>query len=1341
MLLGLDKIESIINGYDFAKDKERVFTYIEFVKMFGYENNTDNFITIYKEYVTRWANTKNEEIILSDEDFVMGKMIEILKSITLDYSSYEEQDFISHIDLTNKDHIKALIAIYSRKIRQITEFYRKKRNESVLIVNRNSFKGSAKSIQEIIYEKVFDYLFSDRNIVPSYVNIKRDLLISVENYVDIYSEYFDIPRERKFTDKTRAEMLSANMNDVDYRAYLEIELVVSEILFSGNVFLEEIPLIAQLGIDLSQNCVGDMLALKNTLTANTTINQVPLTEQVALKRRLYEKFLGCDLYYMYVDLQGDVKIDVLCRANNPTGNLLNCATADTATIENEQLELLSHIGLFFKPDKTSILKVNAKSFVWSVDTDVIQPDTMYIFPDPTKYGDIGNNKSSQYPLIMEYKLNYDIRNMSSGDSVDDPLMFITDQGWRSYYSKQDDDFKLIDNVNYEYSFTYLANQGFLQRYQTDAWGNQFGILKGCNVTFLTDKNTGEFILDEDGNKIIETVTLPKNYSRNELTHVGSEIKDTGAILLNGGYFEDPYYQGSKIKKSSGEYVWAFQGDENDTRPFDYSKSLKIDDYYNWSGLKIKMDSLYYSDYTNNSVNFGTFGSHNKVLYSDNFQFTGKQYEYIEDDDTVIKEVLLPFMSQNVFDNPDYKVIVDDSKWEDYNKKGGELYIKLCNSLYDKPKKFNEIFPWVDLNGEQIVDIHVIHEVLIIETETKIKFIPYNYNGETISNTLGLRELLELDKSKFLANKIIYLENERVFYILQLDQVILDNKNELRDLHEQDYTIQTMAYRRFLMPRFYKFDPIKYKIQEVVNFADPYYIREYENNKLNQSKLWSTYLSKKEEIIQKDTLQKVKKDLLSNQESEYSNLRDFEIYYFPEILQVIDAYDFTFNSSLGIFLLTISIRDKNNTPYIYEYKFKLNDTKTFNDSLRSNVYTLKNDGVSFKWNEKLSPNNVTTHPNNFKSLGENTIFEYCERSNFGEDDSYFNGNKYNAKFDLVENDHAEYDEKVHIGHTEGHQTTWVEEIDDTFGNNVKCYFSSDCYIGNCEILERQENIKTACDLLFKIDDYVRCGDNVVEVWIRKLEAEGTMNKVYDFIDNGKQPFLGQNGIQDAYWYEVNFDRDIKKKINLQCDAFGNVCGNCSIRFENLNFKAKEETLERKVNGELRLCLYGTANNIKAEAHMNVFDITGIKVENDIERKLYNWSDLGFSDIDGNIILVIQNDYVEVIIEDAYYKDVILKPISDVTVQDDGLFYVELNGEKDDSIFSLKGNMKIESMSLKNISVKFVENDAEIIEPDIPDNIDIVVGSPYIPDASSWNEEVYRNNDLKIVRVLGGIAYDG
>jgi hypothetical protein len=86
----LEDIESIINGYEFAKDKNRVFTYIEFVKMFGYDNDANVFINQYKTYVNRWANIKKETINVSDDDFVLGKMVEILKSITLDYSSYEE---------------------------------------------------------------------------------------------------------------------------------------------------------------------------------------------------------------------------------------------------------------------------------------------------------------------------------------------------------------------------------------------------------------------------------------------------------------------------------------------------------------------------------------------------------------------------------------------------------------------------------------------------------------------------------------------------------------------------------------------------------------------------------------------------------------------------------------------------------------------------------------------------------------------------------------------------------------------------------------------------------------------------------------------------------------------------------------------------------------------------------------------------------------------------------------------------------------------------------------------------------------------------------------------------
>ena len=85
----LQEIDSIINGNANAKDSERVFTFIEFVKQFGYDNDPNVFVTAYQNYVTQWGDVKKGNIEISD-DFVETKMIDVLKSITLDYSTYEE---------------------------------------------------------------------------------------------------------------------------------------------------------------------------------------------------------------------------------------------------------------------------------------------------------------------------------------------------------------------------------------------------------------------------------------------------------------------------------------------------------------------------------------------------------------------------------------------------------------------------------------------------------------------------------------------------------------------------------------------------------------------------------------------------------------------------------------------------------------------------------------------------------------------------------------------------------------------------------------------------------------------------------------------------------------------------------------------------------------------------------------------------------------------------------------------------------------------------------------------------------------------------------------------------
>ena len=928
----LDELFSIINGETFAKDKDRVLTYIEFVKMFGYDNDPNIFINYYKEYVTRWAEIKHKEISVSDEEFVFSKLVEILKSITLDYSSYEEQDFISHINLNNKAHLKALSSLYSRKIREITEFYRKKRNESSLIVNRNSLKGSTKSIQEIIYEKVFDFIFSNRNIVPSYKNIKRDLLVTVEQYVDTYSEYFDIPRNYEFTDETRREMLTANINEVDYRVYLEIELVVSEILFSGNVMLEEIPLIAQLGIDLSQSCVGDMLALKNSLMANTTINQVDLNEQVALKRKLYEKYLGCDLWYLYVDLQGNVTMDVLCKANNPTGNLLNCGSPDTATIPSGQEELLSHIGLFFKPDKTSILKINAKDYSWSIDTDNLIEDTVYIFPDPNKYGDIGNNKDNNYPLIMEYRTNYDIRNLSSGTAADDPLMFITDQGWRSYYSKQDDDFKQIKNNDWEYSFTYLSNKGFLSQYQKDIWGNEWGILKGCKEGTAKKKFT-----DEKGNIIereVPKLTLIGNGFGNEMIFGANQETISSPKLLNGGYFEHPLYQGKEVILGENDRAWIYQGSELKTVPFNYDLRLILNKHYMWSGIEVhgipqSKEQIEFSPslYDTNYINYGYFGDAADIIYEDHFQVVPNNYADVIDDERVIINVLQQFFSVNLLENPQFDDMVFETKdatHEELKLMDGELYIKLVGDLTARPIKFRELFSWIpNVNDLKIYSFMVYNDNLIIDTEDEILFIPYSYDGAKISNNLGTRFLLKLPKKRIvnevstkIPTKALFVEENRKFLILQLKE--WDNYATGRVL---------------ALPHIYEFDPVTYNLKEIINPFDGVYKETYEKNYLSRIINFDQYMTKKVSLIGAGGLLKT---AISN--GQWINFLDFEIPVYDD--NGYGEVGFTYNSALGTYLISFILIDKNGTPYIYEHKFKINSLEDFEQSLKTNIYTLK-----------------------------------------------------------------------------------------------------------------------------------------------------------------------------------------------------------------------------------------------------------------------------------------------------------------------------------------------------------------------------------------------------------------
>lgn len=926
--MDLDRIDSVINGRFTAPDGDRAFTFIEFIKQFGGENTQESFVGLYKDYLTRWSSIKTNDIEMTEKEYVRQKMVDILKSITLTYSSYEEQQYIASIDWTDIGQIKTMLPLYIRKIREICEFYRKKRNEIPLIVKRNSMKGSYQSVEQIIYEKIIDFIFNNRHLQPQMADLKQNLMVSIEQYVDTYSEYFDIPRDKELrVEPDREYMIEANMNDVDYRNYIEINTVINEIIYAGEVYLEEIGLMANLALDLTQDCVGQMLELKNELISSATVNQIPLTEQINIRRKFYEKFLGCDLYYMYVDYNKDIQLDLLCTAKNPSGNLLNCDTADRAVTQNEQLELLSHIGLFFKPDKTSILKVNAREYSWSIDKDKLEEDTVYVFPDPTKYGDIGNNKDPNYPLIMEYKLDCDIRNISSGNMSDDPLILLDDQAWNSYYSKQQDVFKILDNKNYDYSFTSLASRGYVQNYQTDVFGNEFALFKGYKEVWVNDGKGGQ--------KLDHIEVPEKFYPETQTPDDRDQFYDEKrAYIINGGYFEDPWFPGRYVTDASGNKTYV------PGKKFNHRKRLTFNDFYHWTGLKFGTPPLVTPDLLYPALNFGEFGCTRPVKYIDHFEYTESTLDRLEGHYDFVGDLLPEFSSQLEAEGKqgDVPVVKVERSFLEIENESGTLFIKNNHEYENKPASLSNIFTWLpeNLPQKKIKNFWVKKSVIVYETEDEFVFAPFIFENGEFKNGLGLNDLIVISKSGLITTDLLWNEKEQVFYLLCFNKLESANK------------------QCTLVPSFYKFDPANYTFELLVTGWS--FVSSFENDLIQIEKA-NHFPKDRFKAVQAKVKTYTKTVTDQVFFTAANNMENFNYPYqeatdFGKII-------FTYNNNLDLYLIAYMITDNNGIAYLYEHKFRLISNEIFNNTLVSNVYSVVGGGtMKSEYNEKIDSGLIT-----------------------------------------------------------------------------------------------------------------------------------------------------------------------------------------------------------------------------------------------------------------------------------------------------------------------------------------------------------------------------------------------
>jgi len=182
----------------FTKDNTAPFSFLEFITNTGVDYSPEQYNKFYLYYLEEWANYKNSISNDRSVEFI-DLYVDFLKELTITYSTQQELKFLSTLDFNNPVDLDVAIPFYTEKIRQVILFYKDKRDTAKFVIERNKIKGTALSVEKALFEKIYDYAFSSQD-TPTYSSLNYSLStlqtylkIDIQEFVDVYAEYFDLP--------------------------------------------------------------------------------------------------------------------------------------------------------------------------------------------------------------------------------------------------------------------------------------------------------------------------------------------------------------------------------------------------------------------------------------------------------------------------------------------------------------------------------------------------------------------------------------------------------------------------------------------------------------------------------------------------------------------------------------------------------------------------------------------------------------------------------------------------------------------------------------------------------------------------------------------------------------------------------------------------------------------------------------------------------------------------------------------------------------------------------------------------------------------------------------------
>jgi hypothetical protein len=381
----------------------------------------------YQDYITEWLKNTKEKNVNSDELFT-SLYVDLMRELTLNFSTEEEKRFIINFDYTKKENIDIIVPFFVSKLKALCLYYSNKRENLKSKIASLHVKGTNKSVVKIVKDIILTQIMrgktqkvvEGKTTIPSLTSVNQFLDVQIEELYDD-TNYFDT--DPGAVEKTEA--LKLGVYPIDSDLYENFTNAIIKAINQYPVFIDSLKYNISVNMPLSGT---ELEYLKERDFINYLKGDNSENLKINLIKQIAPKYLSSNFYYLSVgNTFSDVSSGILFNTGDYNGeriqNLSNRSTSTVAAVQSlDNLYSAYEIGKFFIPSKTGVLVYSAPDKNFFINYNKLTPNSLYVFPDPS-ISEGEDTEYSEYPLL--YKVNLDWSKIGSegnfcfGDVISD----------------------------------------------------------------------------------------------------------------------------------------------------------------------------------------------------------------------------------------------------------------------------------------------------------------------------------------------------------------------------------------------------------------------------------------------------------------------------------------------------------------------------------------------------------------------------------------------------------------------------------------------------------------------------------------------------------------------------------------------------------------------------------------------------------------------------------------------------------------------------------------------------------------------------------------------------------